>query len=640
MSWCLIPKHANQFLKELRAGEISPEKLNNMSSAERNKFFADKFGDDNAKNINALFESKLLLKNKEKGMITWAKKVAGITPDVRRDMISKIEKMDNILSETDEKKFLADLASKKIGVDISVVEAKKITDFSKKIHDLSLDVSTKDKRIAYGNAILDMQEYLDQISKKKMGLVGNIVNITNVPRAAMSTLDFSAPLRQGWGMLSRPKQFIPAFKDMFRYAFSENSYKNLMADIITRPNYDLMKSSGLRITSLLSNKLTMREEEFMTTLLDRIPGVRGSERAYSGFLTRLRADVFDSLIQQAQMKGEDVSKGSQTVKDIASVVNNFTGSGNLGKNDRFAAAVPLLNSLFFSPRKIAATVNMFNPVVYGGLTPTARRAAFRNLIGSVGITATILFLAGLAGADWEKDPISSDFGKIKVGDTRLDVTGGNGNYLVLLARILTGKTKSTTTELSRELASGFGSTTRGDLLVKYIRNKLSPTASFIADWLYGTDAIGTPFKVKDAIVNRIMPMTISGFIDAVNVDPKNAVMATLLGLFGVGVQTYSTAVDWSTSTGKELMQFKAKIGDDKFTEANKKYNDLYKTKFDALKVNPTYQKLSNEEKQVVITDLKKNIKDIIFKNYRFKYKQETKTSAQKSADKQLQNLSK
>lgn len=639
MSWCLIPKLSNQFLKELRAGEISPEKLNNLSSQDRHKFFADKFGEENAKNINALFESKLLLKNKERGMITWAKKVAGLTADARRDMIARIQRMDKILSETDEKAFLQDLASKRLGIDITIDEAKKITDLSQKIQKLSEDVSTKDKRIAYGNAIVDMQEYLDSIAKKPMSLFGNIVNVANVPRALMSTLDFSAPLRQGWGMLSRPKQFIPAFVDMFKYAFSEKAYRNLTADIITRPNYDLMKAGGLRITGL-TNKLTMREEEFMTTLLDRIPGVRGSERAYSGFLTRLRADVFDTLIQQAKMQGEDVSKGSQNIKDIASVVNNFTGSGNLGKNDRFAAAVPMLNSLFFSPRKIAATVNMFNPTVYAGLSPVARRAAMRNLIGSIGVTSVVLFLASLMGADWEKDPVSSDFGKVKVGDTRLDVTGGNGNYVVLLARLLTGKTKSTTTELTRELGSGFGSTTRGDLLVKYIRNKLSPTASFIGDWLYGTDAIGTPFSVKEEVKNRIMPMTISGFIDSANNDPDNAIMATLLGLFGVGVQTYSINVDWSKSTSKELNQLKDKIGEEKFTEANQKYNQLYKTRFENLKETKEYQNLSEEQKQKVITDLKSNIKDIIFKNYRFKYKQEKKSASDKAADARLKLLSK
>lgn len=639
MTWCLIPKLANEFLKELRSGGIDIGKLNQMESADRRTFFAEKFGEDNARNINAQFESKLLLKNKERGLVNWAKRLSGITPETRRDIITRIQKMDKILGATEEQAFLADLAAKKVGVDVSFEEAKKITELSQKIKEKQLDTSTKDKRIAYGNAILDMQDYLESLSKKPMGLVGNIVNIANVPRALMSTLDFSAPLRQGWGMMSRPKQFISSFGAMFKYAFSESSYRNLQADIITRKSYELMKASGLRITGL-SNKLTMREEEFMTTLLDRVPGIRGSERAYSGFLTRLRADVFDALVQQAEMSGEDVSKGSQTIKDIAAVVNNFTGSGNMGKNDRFAGAVPLLNAVFFSPRKIAATLNMFNPVAYAKLSPTARGAAFRQLFGSVGATALILFLASLLGADWEKDPTSSDFGKVKLGDTRLDVTGGNGNYLVLLARIITGKTKSSTTELTRELGTGFGSTTRGDLLVKYIRNKLSPTASFVADWLYGTDAVGTPFKAKDAIINRTIPMTISGFMESTKNDPDHAVMATLLGLLGVGVQTYSTDVDWTYKTSKEMLQFKEKIGEEKFKEANQKYNALYKAKFNALKVKPEYQRLSDEDKQKVVSDLKANVKEITFKNYRFKYKQEKETSSQKTSSTQLKNLAK
>jgi hypothetical protein len=310
-----------------------------------------------------------------------------------------------------------------------------------------------------------------------------------------------------------------------------------MADIITRPNYDLMTSGKLRITRL-NDKLSQREEHFMSNLLDKVPGIRGSERAYTGFLNKLRADVFDHLIENARLAGEDVSKGSKTVNDIASVVNDFTGSGNIGKGDKYASSVPLLNSLLFSPRKLAATVNMVNPYKYVTLSPTARKAALRQLIGSVGITATILGLGALAGGDVETDPKSSDFGKLRFGKTRFDLTGGNGNYAVLLARLAANKSKSSTSGKITELGKGYKPTTRADLILKFGRNKLSPTASFVADWLYGSNAIGDPFNLTTAITDRATPMIIGDMIDTYKEDPTMVLPTFTANLFGVGTSSY------------------------------------------------------------------------------------------------------
>jgi hypothetical protein len=68
-------------MKKLKSGEIDPAKLVEMTSQERRDFFSKFLGEENARQVNALFESKLLLKNQQQGIITWAKKVAGITKE-------------------------------------------------------------------------------------------------------------------------------------------------------------------------------------------------------------------------------------------------------------------------------------------------------------------------------------------------------------------------------------------------------------------------------------------------------------------------------------------------------------------------------------------------------------------------------
>ncbi len=618
MAFCLLPRHVERFKQGLKSGEISPEKLNGMTSAERRAYLSKFVGDKAAPKVNALFESKLLLANRKAGMVAWAQSLIGTPKEVRRDLVSRIEKMDErILDPKTEAEFLQDLASQKVGGEVTYAEAEKITELSGKIEEAKAkDLTVRENRIEYGNQILKLEDYLAELVPANKNIAANVLNL---PRTLMSTLDLSAPLRQGWGMQSRP-QFFSAFKEMFKYAVSERRYNDLMADIITRPSYDLMKSSGLRITKL-TDKLSQREEAMMSSLLDKVPGIRGSTRAYTGFLNKLRADTFDALVKAAELAGEDVSRGSKPAKDIAATVNDFTGSGALPGGRAADAAVPFLNAFFFSPRKIAATVNMLRPDKFVAASPTARKAAMRQLFGAVAATAVVNGFSTMLGGETEKDPRSSDFGKVKVGDTRYDVTGGNGNYATLLARLYTGQTKSTATDLVSDLGAGFNQDTRGDVLVKWARNKLSPVASFAADWLYGENAVGEPFDVAKEAKEMAVPLGIQTMFELFRDDPKNLLLGSILSTLGVGVQTFSSDVNWNDNMGAELTQFREKVGQEKFDAANEEFNELYKAGFDKLTSTPKYEGLSNEDKAKEITNLKSKVRDEVFRKNRFHYKQ-------------------
>lgn len=534
-NFCLPKELTSKFLSALKSGELDPAKLADMTSQERHAAFSKVIGEGDARNVNAEFESKLLLKNQQQGIITWAKQVGGLKPQALKDLTTQIQKLEKVLSPTEEKTFLEDLAAKKLGTEVTLAEAQKITELSQKAQSTKSNDGSYENRVAHGKAILDLQDYVESLK----GIDKNIVsNVANLPKTVMSTFDLSAPLRQGWGMMSRP-QFYNSFAKMFKYAASKDAFRELQADIISRPTYPLMKKSGLRISSI-ATKLSQREEQYMSNLVSKIPGVGASERGYVGFLNKLRADTFDSLIKSAELKGEDVRAGSQATKDIANVVNDFTGSGNLGSGDRYASAVPALNATFFSPRKISATVNMFNPQRYldPRVSATARQAALRQMLSSVAITTAVIGLAKLAGAKVETDPNSSDFGKAVFGKTHYDFTGGNGNFAVLLSRLAQNKTKSTTTGKTTELGVGYKPTTRADLGLKFARNKLSPTASFVADWLYGSNAIGTPFDAKNEAIQRVIPLIGQDIYQIQQNDPQNTFGAAVSSLFGVGVQQY------------------------------------------------------------------------------------------------------
>lgn len=563
MAFCLPPKFSAAFLKGLKDGTISPEKLMDMTSQERRDFFSGIIGEENAREVNALFESKLLLKDQQRGLINWAKAVAGISDAVRRDLLSKIQKMDKILQPNDADGFLSDLAAKKLGVEVTPEEATQIFEASKaaaSAKDAMLqDMSNVDKRIAYGRAIMDMSDKIESFKPNGRTFVEKAIDVLNIPKSALtSILHFSAPFVQGWGMLSTARAW-EAFGQMFKYFANEENYKNLNAYIISHPDYPLAKDGKLGITKL-GDKLSAREEAIQSTLVEQankyltdkmgVPNlVRASSRAFTGYLNYVRFNRFTDLLNAARMAGEDVRAGTPAVRDLAKVVNDFTGRGAIGVGDKYAQVTPALNAAFFSPRKLSATIQMFNPVRYvpnvaretiglEPISPTAQKAAVRQLLGSLIATSTVLALAKAVGAEVDPDPRSQSFAKIKIGDEKLDLSGGNSIYLRLLARIATNQEITSKGKLI-DLGQGYKPTTRADLVAQYMRGKLSPVAGALADALYGTDPVGRPFSVTQEARDKLMPITMSSFLNYAQNDPDNtaAIFPSLAALFGVGLES-------------------------------------------------------------------------------------------------------
>ena len=117
--FCLPKESAKDFIAALRGGKIVPEKLMDMSSAERRTFFEGLVGKENALDVNTLFEAKLLLKDQKRGLVAWAKQVSGIKEATRKDILTKIEKMEKVLSPESERAFLKDLTEKRLGTEVT-----------------------------------------------------------------------------------------------------------------------------------------------------------------------------------------------------------------------------------------------------------------------------------------------------------------------------------------------------------------------------------------------------------------------------------------------------------------------------------------------------------------------------------------
>lgn len=166
MSFCLPIDKAKAFAQGLIKGDIDPQKLASFpDSASRREFLSKYVGEENAKEVNALIESKLLLKNQEAGLINASKKLLGETTPAARDSISRIQRMDKILNATDLQSFKADLASKKLGTDVSFEEAQKITQLSKAVSDAKANGASTFAGISdeYLKARNDMSSYIQSL---------------------------------------------------------------------------------------------------------------------------------------------------------------------------------------------------------------------------------------------------------------------------------------------------------------------------------------------------------------------------------------------------------------------------------------------------------------------------------------------
>lgn len=355
-----------------------------------------------------------------------------------------------------------------------------------------------------------------------------------VPRAVMSSADLSAPGRQGLLMMSRP-EYWANLKPMVE-AWSEPAYNESQAYIRNHPDFPTAQEAGLALTDLHS-KLAPKEEAFQSQLAERIPVlgslVKSSEQAYTTFLNRLRFDVFSNTLKEAAAAGTNV-KDPEFTKSLAEWVNTSTGRGGRDFNPG------PLSTILFSPRLAVSRFQTFNPYYYYKLNPYVRQQAIKTNLAAAAAIYGLVSLAQLGGAKVTWDFRSSDAGKIRVGNTRLDLGGGHFQFLRLFTQLATQSRMNTETGQVSKLGDKFGAPTGLDVATNFIIAKEAPVASFITDWMRGKDMAGNKFKLSDEIISRTVPLAMQDMYDVVKDKGVEGLLYAMPAVMGVGMQTYAS----------------------------------------------------------------------------------------------------
>ena len=407
------------------------------------------------------------------------------------------------------------------------------------------------------NRIGNISNHLDEALKSKKISPEDKENIVtkalNFQRTLLSSMNLHAPGRQGLPLIWHPAWW-KAWAPMVKSYGSEGAYKLVMSSIDNDPSGFFKKQSimnqdgsiskrppvsfadraGLDLTDIESH----REEIFRSQIAQKyIPLVGRSTRAYTAYLNKLRADVFSDLVKKAGAQND-----IETAKKIADFVNVATGRGNLGGFEPSASAV---SQIFFSPRKMAADAQMFtrtlNPYYYKSVPPVVRMAQLKSALATAGTGLLLGQLAKQAGATVDDNPDSTDYGKIKFGNTRIDPFAGHQQYVVAAARMLQGKSTSSFTGKTHQLNTGkFGSQTAQDIATRFVSNKLAPVPSMVWNWMGGKEFDGTPFNIKQELLEHTAPLVTQDLYHIWKEDPDivpGSIMSGSAGI-GFGVQTY------------------------------------------------------------------------------------------------------
>ncbi len=354
----------------------------------------------------------------------------------------------------------------------------------------------------------------------------------NIPRSLLASYDVSAALRQGMLLLPRsPKIWAKGLLHYYRAIASEKYAEFIDMQIRTHPRFKQLKKATVILTRV--GGLVSGEEMFRSDVASKIPGigkgVRASERGYVTFLNYLRSQNFYNTAEQWEGKGHS----ADDYKQLGAYLNHATGRGDI---KALGKIMPALSAIFFAPRLQIGRVQVVTDLI---TKPAVRKMIATDLLTFAGTAMGLLALLSLRrDVEVEHDPRSTDFGKVKIGNTRIDFLGGYQQLIRYTAQLAMGQAKSTVTGRIRP-------TERGKVIWRFIQSKLSPVAGLTVDGIRGETFLGKQLTAEPEVVSRelyerLVPLFIQDVIDTASDRgwDKTTGIASLAAMHGVGVMTY------------------------------------------------------------------------------------------------------
>jgi hypothetical protein len=265
--------------------------------------------------------------------------------------------------------------------------------------------------------------------------------------------------------------------------------------------------------------------------------VAGSNRAFATFLNATRATLWDELLD-LNFKGEVPTENELRI--LGNWVNVATGRGAMNPASAQAAA-----QVFWAPKLLVSRLQFLlgQPLWGGGQLRNSARA--RKIIAKeyarvIGTGFLLALVASMFDEKKERSPLSSDYGKIVRGNTRIDIWGGLQQMVVLMSRLATGKTKSlkgNTYDLTAKRK--YGQPDLGVVLARFLRSKVRPDIGIALDLASRGDFRGEPLTVAGVTEDLVIPLPFAGIAEILRDRGwTEGMILEALNQFGAGVNTY------------------------------------------------------------------------------------------------------
>ena len=660
-STCLTPDAIKEIQNTLAVDNMSMQTLSNLDSSERTKYFSKILGADLGLKINEKFEQNMLKKQKD-SLTKWLNNQSQLSATKRNDLMKKISRMDKIIVPKNSKPFLADIAKKRLGFSISQEDAlilldvsrnaiKKREEFFKKYPNYSSftleeykkfqkdDTQLKDAQelgavnLAYQTTYeLIRLKYTDPSVKEafEKGTKEGVLAVAKLVPSILKSLNASIDLSFA-RQLTKAFFFAPAAAFKAEWSGIKTVVESLkgkkqlsgLIELYSRPNF--LNGNYLHF----GVDIGIQEEAFPTSVLQNIPGLgslfRASEETFNVAIQHARANLFDILWDKS-------NHSNYLMTGAGDFINSLTGRGTIitPKDPEWAKWE---NILLFSPRLLSSNIEILTNVItkmpsmmrWGNATKQGDWIKHKQFLASVQFflgEAIIAILANALFGDDESDdgvefdPRSSDFMKIKVGNTTYDITGGTAAVAVLFARFATMSRVSNTGKTEKIQGAG-------QLVEQFLSGKFSPlvrTAIDVNDvigWGDGKDFAGQPMTIKKLFTGRA-PISIQNAFDEEYKSEKDRYVATLADFFGIGTTTYerpnSRFYTQDTPTRRITSNTSwSKVDEETKQKAEKEFKQKYESRAKAwLDINKT---ASEERKTEKFKEIRRDVMESLKEKY-------------------------
>jgi hypothetical protein len=390
---------------------------------------------------------------------------------------------------------------------------------------------------------LALERYNDQYKKlsKWEKAWDKAESIFNIKRIVQTSIDASIWFRQLAKLTLNPRKWDIAKKFIsagVQSVFSQKNYDRLMYGIHQAPDYKESIDDGIRYNELDAVDSKSQNEMYPKSFVFKIPIVRdliiSSQRIADASLNVARYELYNKYKKNLLSQGITRESDPKVYEEMAKLVMNSTGSGNMLKILETPAGKKVAGSAFYGARLMAANFNTLNPAYYVKMPKEVRAMAMKDLAAYTStILATTLALAAAGGAV-SMDPDDPEFLQVRFGDKVYDFTAGQAAYIRTFLRLVeAGYARAAKSKFEANEAGAFAAKST----LTFFRNKLAPNKAYLANAITGKNSIGQDFDPMELF--HIYPMYADDAYKAAKEDGFISLFTVLMpNILGIGYASY------------------------------------------------------------------------------------------------------